>query len=813
LRLIVFFILQAEQADEGEDNLASLFSRGVRKIRTIVSRRLKPGRGALKAAIIGCGRISGSHIGGYEGTTDAFAVAVSDISAAALTSALDEWTFLRAFRDYRQMLREVKPDVVSVCTWPQLHAEIVCTAARAGVKGILCEKPLALTLAEIEQMADACRAAGTKLACGHQYRFHPVFIEAAECVRSGKLGKVTKARGVIRGSISNNGPHLIDTLRFILGDPLAVRVTSQCRREHDTVERGFPCEESALSTIEFDGGFVGEIETGHPDPRAFRIEVEGTNGSLSVAPGALVIRDEKKAFDVQQITAECRQRQFCEFARWVKGKQPTYAATYETARTAAELVLALYESVRVKGPVGLPLQNKGDVIRQTYPMPAVEAADATVAPPMDSESNHVLPAGDRLAIAGGDRAVKRWFSSAPVFGLSEGKSLASVLLSGNLSRVGGRMVPEFECEFARMYGAPHAVASTSGTTAIHVAIGAIDPEPCDEIITTPISDMGTVIPILASNCIPIFADVDPETGNLTAETIAAKITPKTRAVIVVHLFGRPAVIPPILELLRDRGIALVEDCAQAHLAEYQGKMVGTYGDFGCFSLQQSKQITCGDGGLTLVNRPELAERAQLFADKGWARGGGRNHQFLGWNYRMTELQGAVALAQLRRLPELIRGRRTAADQLTKLLSQVKGVVLPPLDSQACCSWWKYPFGVREDVSGANTDEIFDALRVEGVRMMRKYLPRPLFEEPMLRCPRTYGQSGYPFSATRYTRPNIEDFPGLQEFNKRWFLMDWSNRVKLRHVIAIHRAVKKVIAHARGLEQSTGRVDLTVCAEI
>src|SRR5262249_20900267 len=159
--------------------------------------------------------------------------------------------------------------------------------------------------------------------------------------------------------------------------------------------------------------------------------------------------------------------------------------------------------------------------------------------------------------------------------------------------------------FAVMYGAPKAIASTSGTAALHVAVAAINPEPRDEIITTGMSDMGTVIPILMQNCIPVFADVDPVTGNLTADTIAKKITDRTRAVIVVHLFGRPADMAPIQELLRSKGIALIEDCAQAHLADYGGKKIGTFGDLGCFSLQGSKQITCGDGGLTLVNREDL----------------------------------------------------------------------------------------------------------------------------------------------------------------------------------------------------------------
>jgi dTDP-4-amino-4,6-dideoxygalactose transaminase/predicted dehydrogenase len=781
--------------------VASVFVRGVRKIGRISKRRLKSIRGSLKAAVIGCGGISSDHISGYEGTSGAMTVAVSDVSGGAMANALDQWPMVRAFSTYRQLLREVRPDLVSICTWPQLHAEMVCEAARAGVKGILCEKPLALSMGEIDRMVEVCRASGSKLACGHQYRFHPVFVQAAVCVKSGRLGRVTAARGVIRGSIANNGPHLIDTLCFILGDPRAIRVTSECRRERDTVERGLPCEETATGTIEFEGGIRCQLETGHPDPRAFRIEVDGTEGTLNVTPGSLTVNQRTESFGLEQVTVECRSQQFSEFVRWVQGKEMGYASTHETAAATAELVLALYESARVGGSVALPLANKGDVVRQTYPSPEPDAVDNQQAPAAVWESSEAPRRAQRLAISGGPQAVKRWFSGTPSIGFAEVKNLAAVLVSRNLSRVGGRMVPQLEAEFARVYGSPRAVASTSGTTAIHVAVGALDPEPCDEIITTPISDMGTVIPILASNCIPIFADVDPETGNLTADTIAAKITPKTRAVILVHLFGRPAVLPPIVDLLRSKGIALVEDCAQAHLAEYAGKKVGTYGDFGCFSLQQSKQITCGDGGLTLVNRPELGERAQLFADKGWARGGARNHQFLGWNYRMTELQGAVALAQLRRLPGLIKVRRSMAERLAERLSGIRGVVLPRRDASVASSWWKFPFGIEETEGGRTTDEVFDALRVEGVRMMRHYLPRPLFEEPMIRCRRTYGQSGYPLSASSYVQPDIADFPGLQDFNRRWFLMDWSNRVKRRHVEAIYRAVEKVVLACPALPTS------------
>jgi dTDP-4-amino-4,6-dideoxygalactose transaminase len=273
---------------------------------------------------------------------------------------------------------------------------------------------------------------------------------------------------------------------------------------------------------------------------------------------------------------------------------------------------------------------------------------------------------------GGPRALTGWPPEHPHYGVAEAVGLARVLLSRQLSSTGGTEVPALEREWAAMYGAPTAVASTSGTAALHVAVAALNPEPCDEIITTAMSDMGTVIPILMHHCIPVFADIDPVTGNLTAEAIAKKITSRTRAVIVVHLFGRPAELGPIQELLRSRGIALIEDCAQAHLAEYRGKKVGTFGDLGCFSLQGSKQITCGDGGITVINREDLVERARLFIDKGRSRKAGRQHTFLGVNYRMTELQGTVARAQLAKCAAIIDARRTAADALTDRLRPLPG---------------------------------------------------------------------------------------------------------------------------------------------
>jgi dTDP-4-amino-4,6-dideoxygalactose transaminase len=316
--------------------------------------------------------------------------------------------------------------------------------------------------------------------------------------------------------------------------------------------------------------------------------------------------------------------------------------------------------------------------------------------------------------------------------------------------------------------------------------------PCDEVITTPMSDMGTVIPILSCNCVPVFADVDPVTGNLTAETIAKTITPKTKAVIVVHLFGRPAKMDSICKLLSERGIALIEDCAQAHYAEYKGQKVGTFGDFGCFSLQSSKQITCGDGGMTLVNTEKYSERASLFADKGFDRKRSLSTiLFLAPNYWMTELQAAVGRCQLRRLPGLIRSRQQSAEQLRQALQDIPQIILPE-DTDAKNAWWRFTFGVDERAIGVSTMDFVEALKVEGVKTSKEFPARPLFAHDLISKQQTYGTSRFPFSKVFYEQPMLDNFPGFKEFAGRMIPIGWSSQVKPRHVDSIDAAIRKVV---------------------
>jgi dTDP-4-amino-4,6-dideoxygalactose transaminase/predicted dehydrogenase len=781
--------------------MPTIFQRGVRKLKRLYLAKTALLRAPVRVALVGFGEIAVDHLAAYEDTGAAQVVAVSDLRPDALAKALDQRPGLRAYRNYAQMLREVKPDAISVCTWPDSHAEIVGAATRRGVKGILCEKPLALQVGEMEEMLAACERAGARLACGHQWRFHPDYVRARGIIRGGGLGKVTLVRGNIKSTLANNGPHLVDTVRFLLGDPAARRAVCRCERGRGEFNRGYPAEDSARGEILFEGDVRFEFQTGDLSPTFFTIVVEGSAGTLEVTPASLKVRGAVQPGS-EAGRARVRVRQFGEFIEWVKGKRHDYAADGQTSARTAELVLALYEAARLGRPLDLPLRNRGDVIRQLYPTTSDQAQAESSAP--EETAALAGPGGVPLALDGGPRAVRGWFSTDPDIGIAELVGVTNVLRSRQLNCTDGNAVSALAREVARAYDAPWAVCSSSGTAALHVAVGSLNPNPGDEIITTPLTDMGSVIPILAANCLPVFADVDPATGNLTADTIARRLSPRTRAVILVHLFGRPADLGPICALLRERGVCLIEDCSQAHFAEYQGKKVGTFGEFGCFSLQQSKQITCGDGGITLVNRPEYVQRASLFVDKGWDRKHGlRAHRFLGLNYRMTELQGAVARAQMRKLPKLIRARRDGAAALTELLRQTPGIVPPSEPAGTASAWWTYPFAIDEEVLGCGTAEFGGALRVEGVRVRHEYIPTPVFEYEVLRNHRTYGDSGYPYTAFPYEEPRRAEFPGLQAFSKGLLYMSWSHNVRPHHVQAIAAAVRKV-AGAMGARSGAGR---------
>ncbi|HID11422.1 MAG TPA: DegT/DnrJ/EryC1/StrS family aminotransferase [Candidatus Latescibacteria bacterium] len=343
------------------------------------------------------------------------------------------------------------------------------------------------------------------------------------------------------------------------------------------------------------------------------------------------------------------------------------------------------------------------------------------------------------------------FPSRKLYGGEELWELAEALRGQTLFRYTGFKVRAFEEAFARYFGAKYACASTSGTAAIHTAIAMVNPDPGDEIITSPITDMGTVAPILYQNAIPVFADVGDD-YNLDPESVEANVTERTRAIIVVHLFGNPARMDELLEVAEKHKLMVIEDCAQAYLAEYKGKLCGTIGHVGCFSLQGSKHIATGDGGMTITDDPELAKRGAMFTDKGWDRSkeGPRVYPFLGLNYRMTELQGAVGLAQLGKLKGVVERRRELAGMLNERLGEIEGITPQPVAEGNRCSYWQYGFTVDRE-TGVFAEQFAEVLRREGMPADAGYIGKPIFLSQALRDKRTFGRSSHPF-----------DYPGVRQ---------------------------------------------------
>ena len=281
-------------------------------------------------------------------------------------------------------------------------------------------------------------------------------------------------------------------------------------------------------------------------------------------------------------------------------------------------------------------------------------------------------------------------ASGRTFGEEEIALLADVIRSGTLFSVSGTFVKTLEKRFAEMLGVKHAYACASGTAAVHTAIAAINPDPGDEIVTSPVTDMGALAPILYQGAIPVFADVDPQTCNITARTIEPCLSGRTRAIIVTHLFGNPCDMHPIMTLAEKHGIAVIEDCAQSFRATYDGRPVRTFGKIASFSLQQGKHITTGEGGLVVTDDDDLARRMFLFINKAWGYGDAQpGHYFLALNYRMSELQGAVAVAQLPKLAGGVEQRIRMADKLTRSLRSVKGIVTPWSHPNSTHTYWKY----------------------------------------------------------------------------------------------------------------------------
>jgi perosamine synthetase len=357
-----------------------------------------------------------------------------------------------------------------------------------------------------------------------------------------------------------------------------------------------------------------------------------------------------------------------------------------------------------------------------------------------------------LAINGGTPVRTKLFPAYNTIGEEEKKAVMKVLDSGNLSQfiggwhpdfLGGPTVKQFEQNWAETLGVKHTVSVNSNTSGLFTAIGAIGITPGDEVIVSPYTMSASAIAPLVYGGIPVFADIDPVTFCMDPKSIEARITPRTKAILAVHIFGHPADMDSIMAIARKHNLYVIEDCAQAPMGKYKGRYVGTIGDLGVFSLNYHKHIHTGEGGVITTNNTELAERCQMI----------RNHaenitapreiknltNLIGYNYRMTEIECAIGIEQLKKLPGLLDTRLENVAFFNEKLAVFPALTVQPEPGEGSLNtYYVYAMKFNKAIAGIERNTFVDAVKAEiPTAILRETAPligagyvKPLYLQPI-----------------------------------------------------------------------------------
>lgn len=309
----------------------------------------------------------------------------------------------------------------------------------------------------------------------------------------------------------------------------------------------------------------------------------------------------------------------------------------------------------------------------------------------------------------------------PLIGEEELKLVSEAVKSGWVSSK-GKFIEEFENKFAKYIGAKYAIATSSGTSALHLALVALGIGHKDEVIIPTLTFASVANTVIYTGAKPVFIDSHPNYWCINPEKIEDKISKKTRVIIPVHLYGHPCDMDAIMKIAKNHDLYVIEDCAEAHGAEYKGKKVGSFGDIACFSFYGNKIITTGEGGMCLTNDEGLAEKIRILRDHGMSPEKKYWHEVVGFNYRMTNPQAALGVAQLEKIDIFVRKKREIAETYNSLLRDIKGVTLPPEMPWAKNVYWLYSILVDENSYGINRDKLEEKLAQNGVETRKFFYP-------------------------------------------------------------------------------------------
>ena len=350
-----------------------------------------------------------------------------------------------------------------------------------------------------------------------------------------------------------------------------------------------------------------------------------------------------------------------------------------------------------------------------------------------------------LAIAGGTPQRQQPYPSWPIWTQAEVDAVQAVLTSGRWSSTQGKEVQNFESEFAAYHDADYGIAVVNGTVALKLAFTAAGVGVGDEVLMPGYTFVATATAALEIGAVPVFVDIDPETYTIDPEQAAACITPRTRAIVPVHLGGRPADMDAILDLAQQHDLAVIEDAAQAWGATWNGAKVGVLGHIGGISFQASKNITAGEGGMMLTNDPAIGELARSLSNCGrHADGLWYAHYVLGGNYRLSEFQGAMLRVQLQRYPEHLERRQANAAYLERGLAEIAGISTLRSDPRVTANAY-HIFFVRYDAaafSGVSKDRFIQALQAEGIQGVHGGYSLPVYRQPVMQA-KNFGLSTPP----------------------------------------------------------------------
>ncbi len=341
----------------------------------------------------------------------------------------------------------------------------------------------------------------------------------------------------------------------------------------------------------------------------------------------------------------------------------------------------------------------------------------------------------RLAVLGGPAALTRRPPHWPIFDESDRKALNDVMES----RVWGgyhESIGELERQFAAYHGAAHGIALANGTVSLEIALSAAGIKPGDEVIVPPITFVASATAVSRIGAVPVFVDIDPETINLNPQKVAEHINDRTRAIVVVHFAGHPADLDQLTEICDQHGLVMIEDCAHAHGAEWHERRVGSFGSFGSFSFQASKNMTAGEGGILVTNDADLAERAHSIGNAGRRTGGAwYEHVRLGTNARLTGFQATLLLNQLQRLPKQVAIRMERARRLREGLQKMPGLkATPQMLDERVTAHGLHLFSMRFDqeaYGGVSRSRVIEALQAEGLPVTPGY-PQPIYRNELFK---------------------------------------------------------------------------------